>query len=32
VRGVLCHGCNTGIGHLKHDIALLQRAIAYLER
>ncbi|WP_373693328.1 endonuclease VII domain-containing protein [Bradyrhizobium japonicum] len=31
VRGLLCHACNTGIGLLKHDIALLDRAKAYLK-
>jgi hypothetical protein len=30
VRGVLCHHCNTGIGKLKEDPALLWRAIQYL--
>lgn len=32
IRGLLCHHCNTGIGHLKHDVTLLQKAIAYLQR
>lgn len=32
VRGVLCSGCNAGIGHFKDDVRLLQQAIAYLER
>ncbi|MBA2411873.1 MAG: hypothetical protein H0V63_03480 [Burkholderiaceae bacterium] len=31
VRGWLCHGCNTGIGKLKDDPALLRAALAYLE-
>jgi hypothetical protein len=30
VRGLLCHGCNVGIGHLSHDIGRLAAAIAYL--
>lgn len=30
VRGLLCMGCNTGIGKLKHDPRLLQRAIDWL--
>tara|TARA_R100000808_G_scaffold19246_1_gene41849 strand:- start:8 stop:517 length:510 start_codon:yes stop_codon:yes gene_type:complete len=30
VRGLLCHGCNSGIGHLKDDIELLKKAITYL--
>lgn len=31
VRGILCSGCNTGLGHLGDNIAGLQRAIAYLQ-
>jgi hypothetical protein len=31
VRALLCAACNTGIGSLKHDRDLLQKAIAYLE-
>lgn len=30
VRGLLCHGCNTGIGNLKDDPELLERAVKYL--
>ena len=30
VRGLLCRGCNLGIGNLKDDPVLLQRAIDYL--
>lgn len=30
VRGLLCHACNVGIGFLKDDIQLLQKAISYL--
>jgi hypothetical protein len=30
-RGLLCSCCNSGIGMLKDDIALLRAAIAYLE-
>lgn len=29
-RGYLCHRCNRGIGSLKDDVAVFQRAIAYL--
>ncbi|MFC9995750.1 endonuclease VII domain-containing protein [Nocardia sp. NPDC127526] len=31
VRGLLCHGCNTGLGLLKDDPATLYRAAEYLE-
>ena len=31
VRGILCTGCNTGLGHLGDNVAGLQRAIAYLQ-
>ena len=30
-RGLLCHGCNTSIGHLKDNPALIRRAAAYVE-
>ncbi len=30
IRGLLCHGCNCGIGFLKEDPEILKRAIAYL--
>lgn len=29
-RGLLCHGCNVGIGHFKESPTLLHAAIAYL--
>ncbi|MQY08680.1 endonuclease VII domain-containing protein [Actinomadura macrotermitis] len=32
VRGVLCTGCNSGMGQLRDDPAVLRRAAAYLER
>lgn len=32
IRGLLCHGCNTGIGHLKDSKEVLVSAIAYLEK
>jgi len=32
VRGLLCHGCNTGIGFLKDDVGLLKKAIKYLNK
>lgn len=31
VRGLLCHGCNHGIGSLKDDPAMLRAAADYLE-
>lgn len=31
VRGLLCSGCNKGIGLLKDDIQILKNAIKYLE-
>ena len=31
VRGLLCTGCNTGLGHLGDNIEGLKKAIAYLE-
>ena len=30
VRGLLCHGCNTGIGAMREDASIMQRAIKYL--
>ena len=30
VRGLLCHGCNTGIGALKEDPTIFLKAIEYL--
>ncbi len=32
VRGILCGRCNRGIGHMRDSIALLEAAIAYLQR
>lgn len=32
VRGVLCDSCNTGIGKLRDDATLLQKAIDYLNK
>lgn len=31
VRSLLCHDCNVAIGHMKDDVSLLKRAVAYLE-
>lgn len=31
IRGLLCNNCNRGIGHLKHNIKTLTKAIKYLE-
>lgn len=30
VRGLLCSNCNTGIGNLREDIEIMERAIAYV--
>lgn len=30
VRGLLCHNCNTGLGHFKDNINFLKQAIKYL--
>ena len=30
IRGLLCHGCNVGIGSLQDDVELLEKAIDYL--
>lgn len=32
IRGILCPGCNTGIGHLRDDPTLLRLAADYLEK
>ena len=32
VRGLLCNGCNTGIGHLRETEAFLLAALAYLKK
>lgn len=32
VRGMLCHHCNTGIGHFQDDPERLMRAVKYLSR
>jgi len=31
VRGLLCHGCNTGIGSLKENPDIFSKAISYLK-
>ena len=32
VRGLLCNGCNVGIGHFRESVNAMKAAIAYLER
>lgn len=31
-HGVLCHGCNVAIGHLRHDPTRIERAAQYVRR
>jgi hypothetical protein len=31
IRGILCHKCNLGIGHLNDDPTIIRNALAYLE-
>ena len=31
VRGLLCHGCNTGLGAFSDDVKLLEEAVKYLK-
>ena len=31
IRGILCRGCNVGIGNLKDDVEVVQAALAYLK-
>jgi hypothetical protein len=31
VRGILCDGCNTGLGAFADDPSMIRRALAYLE-
>ncbi len=30
IRGLLCLGCNTGLGMFRDDVELLTRAVAYV--
>lgn len=32
VRGLLCHNCNSGIGHFRDNVALMHKAIDYVNR
>lgn len=32
IRGLLCQGCNLGLGHFKDNIKILEQAIKYLEQ
>jgi hypothetical protein len=31
IRGLLCHSCNTSLGHFNDDVVILERAIQYLK-
>lgn len=31
VRGLLCNGCNSGIGNMKDDVNIVRKAVQYLE-
>jgi len=31
VRGLLCGNCNNGVGRFQHDVALIERAMKYLQ-
>lgn len=32
VRGLLCHGCNVALGHLREDVARMRSMIEYVQR
>ena len=32
IRGILCHLCNVGIGHLRDSVHLLEKALVYLKK
>lgn len=32
IRGILCSGCNVGLGHFREDPAIMAAAVAYLRR
>ena len=32
IRGLLCHKCNLGIGHLNDDLSIVRNAVRYLKR
>ena len=32
IRGFICNRCNTGLGNLRDDISILQRAIRWISR
>lgn len=31
IRGILCHGCNAGLGNLQDRLAVLEAAVRYLK-
>lgn len=32
IRSLLCHNCNTGIGHFEDDVSIVEKAVNYLKR
>ena len=32
IRGLLCNNCNNGLGHMKDNIEILEKAIKYLKK
>ena len=32
IRGVLCHGCNIGLGSFKDNVSFMEKAVEYLKK
>lgn len=32
IRGLLCHGCNVGLGYFKENVTALKNAVVYLTK